>query len=157
MIKMKKILLSLLLLTLVLSQNQECQAYESYNSETNQCEKVCDEKDFYSKKYSSCISCNEGDIYNTETDQCEAFCQDGQVYNPETQQCDEPVCEEDQIYNSETQQCENNETPQTNCGQNQVWDDAQKNCVQMSQPEDSNPDSGNPQTPPQDEPDPYNW
>ena len=55
---------------MVLTQNKKCQAYESFNKETNQCEKVCNEKEFYSEKYSSCIACDEGEVFNSQSDQC---------------------------------------------------------------------------------------
>ena len=55
---------------MVLTQNKKCQAYESFNKETNQCDKVCNEKEFYSEKYSSCIACDEGEVFNSQSDQC---------------------------------------------------------------------------------------
>ena len=147
---MKKLLLLCLSLTLVLSQYQkQCQAYESFNKATKRCNKVCNEKEFYSEKYSSCIACDEGEAFNSETDQCESICEEGQTYNSETQQCDEPVCDGDQSYNAETKQCEENENPQTSFSDNQIWDSAQNSCVEMSRNDDGEqPDGG-------DEPDPY--
>ena len=68
---MKKLLLLCLSLTLVLTQYQkQCQAYESFNKATKRCDKVCNEKEFYSEKYSSCIACDEGEVFNSQSDQC---------------------------------------------------------------------------------------
>ncbi len=67
---MKKYIL-FVLLSLVLTQQPQCQVYETYDQQTQKCVKVCEETEYLNETTYECEICNEGETYNNETKQCE--------------------------------------------------------------------------------------
>ena len=56
---------------IILTQSPQCEVYETYDTDTQKCEKVCKNNEYFNEDTFTCKICNEGEIYNPKSKQCE--------------------------------------------------------------------------------------